>query len=101
MASATAGTLDTPASAAQASPWGVHEEAPTMSENTVLETAPRRTSVGAIVLLVVGALIALAGFSLVAGGAAAASLAGRQGGAAFLTSSPALFAADSYAITTP
>jgi hypothetical protein len=72
-----------------------------MSQNTQAETAPRRSPVGAVVLLVVGALLTLAGFSLVAGGAAAASVAGRQGSSGFLTSRTALFAADSSAITTP
>jgi Domain of unknown function (DUF4389) len=72
-----------------------------MSQNALLETAPRRTSVGAIVLLIVGSLLTLAGFGLVTGGVAAASVAGRQGSGGFFTSSPALFAADSYAITTP
>lgn len=72
-----------------------------MSQTTALAAAPHRTSVGAIVMLVIGALLTLIGSGLVPGGATAAAVAGSQGRSGFLTSRPALFAADSYAITTP
>jgi hypothetical protein len=52
-------------------------------------------------MLVIGALLTLIGSGLITGGAAAAAVAGSQGRNGFLTSRPALFAADSYAITTP
>jgi hypothetical protein len=71
-----------------------------MSENAALAPAPRRTSTGGVVLLIIGALLALAGISLITGGAAAAGVTAAQRNG-FLTSHSALFAADSYAITTP
>lgn len=72
-----------------------------MSQTTALAATPHRTSVGAIVLLVLGSLLTLVGFGLAAGGTAATAVAAAQGSSGFLTSRPALFAADSYAVTTP
>ncbi len=72
-----------------------------MTANSVPEAPQRRAPVGSILMLVVGSLLTLLGFSVLTGGIAAVSVAAVQGDDGFLTSPNTLFATDAYALTTP
>lgn len=61
----------------------------------------RRTSVGGIVLLVVGALLTMLGAGAVAGGAAAGTAVGDRTTGGWFTTPSAVFATGSNALTTP
>src|SRR3954453_21250527 len=63
--------------------------------------AQRRTPAGAIVMLILGCLLTIAGLPVLIGGIAASGAAAAQGSNGFFTSPATRFATDSYALTTP
>ena len=72
-----------------------------MTANTTLDAAPRRAPAGSIVLIVIGSVLTLLGFSILSAGILTAGVAAAQGAHGFLTSQNTVFATDTYALTTP
>ncbi|MDQ1663675.1 MAG: hypothetical protein QOJ68_3655, partial [Blastococcus sp.] len=76
----------------------------TLSPGSIPSAGPeaaRRAPVGSIVMLVLGSLLALAGFAALAGGISAAGFTAAQNRDGFITSQRTLLATDTYALTTP
>jgi hypothetical protein len=65
------------------------------------DTAPHRSPVGSIVLLVIGVLLTGIGLSVAAAGSTAAVVAARQQESGYFTTPTALFSTNTYAVTTP